>query len=139
MEWRSCGQEHLIYHNFGEWTATDGPTAMGDWLTVLEPAIADLSETSEEWWGELTQAVQVWYAEHMKLSPLERTGHKPVPSLHLQQRRWQRLERRVASMLLKAVPDNQKEELGSIRHHGTPTDPLSTWRNWGEGGNPQEP
>ena len=94
-----------------EWSSTEGPIAMGDWLTLLEPAVADLSETAEEWWQELTAAVQHWYAHHMTLSPLERTNHRPVAPQHLQQRRWQRLERRVASMLLKSIPESQKEEL----------------------------
>eukprot|EP00435_Cladocopium_sp_Y103_P038530 s827_g10.t1 len=95
----------------GEWSSTEGPIMMGDWLTMLEPAIADLSESSEEWWSELIKAVQSWYGDHMKLSPLERTSHRPVPPVQLQQKKWQRLERRVASMLLKAVPESQKEEL----------------------------
>ena len=101
-----------------EWTPTEGPIAMGDWLTLLEPAMADLSESSEEWWSELMQAVQSWYSEHVLLSPLERAGHKPVPPPHLQQRKWQRLERRVASMLLKAIPEAQKEELVAGKNLG---------------------
>ena len=94
-----------------DWSPGEGPIAMGDWLTMLEPAIADLSESSEEWWSQLMTAVKTWYAEHVLLSPLERTAHRPVPPAQLQQRKWQRLERRVASMLLKAVPEAQKEEL----------------------------
>ena len=47
----------------------------------------------------------------MLLSPLERAGHRPVAPEELQQKRWQRLERRVASLLLKAIPTSQKEEL----------------------------
>ena len=82
---------------------------MGGPIAMLEPAIADLSETLEEWWSELSQAVQAWYGEQMKLSPLECTGHKPVPSIFNNDNGspWSR----VASMLLKAVPDDQKEEL----------------------------
>ena len=41
-----------------EWSAAEGPIAMGDWLTTLGPAIADLSETSEEWREALMDEVQ---------------------------------------------------------------------------------
>ena len=51
----------------------------------------------------------------MQLSPLERLqqGREPPPSLV--QEKWQRLERRVAAMMLQAVPEQVREELVSSR------------------------
>ena len=92
-----------------DWTAAEGPIMMGDWLTLLEPAMADMSSTSEEWWTLMMASVQTWYNQRMLLSAVERASHTPVAPPELQQRRWQRLERRVASLLLKAIPDAQKE------------------------------
>ena len=87
-------------------------------IALLEPAIGDLSDTAEEWWSEVMAAVQRWYSDHMLMSPLERTAHRPTTPGHLQQKRWQRLERRVASMLIKAIPDTQKEELVASKSLG---------------------
>ena len=84
---------------------------MGDWLALLEPAISDLSTTSEVWWGEMVAQVQQWYQDHIKMAPLERAAHEPQAPMTLQIKKWQRLERRVASMLLAAVPEQQREEL----------------------------
>ena len=98
-----------------EWDPVDGPLKMGDWMAMLEPAVADLTATSEIWWKEMVKEVGIWYQDRLKLAPLERAAHLPVPPDSLIQRRWQRLERRVASMLLKSVPEQQKTELVSTK------------------------
>ena len=98
-----------------EWDPVDGPLKMGDWMAMLEPAIADLTATSEIWWKEIVKEVGIWYQDHLKLAPLERAAHLPIPPDSLVQRRWQRLERRVASMLLKSVPEQQRTELVSTK------------------------
>ena len=94
-----------------EWDSQEGPLKMGDWLALLEPAISDLSTTSEVWWGEMVKQVQQWYQDHIKMAPLERAAHGPQAPMTLQVKKWQRLERRVASMLLSAVPEQRREEL----------------------------
>ena len=33
-----------------EWTSTSGPVDLSDWLCVIEPLMADLSNSSSEWW-----------------------------------------------------------------------------------------
>ena len=35
-----------------EWTPQDAPLRMGDWLALLEPVVADMSTSSEEWWRD---------------------------------------------------------------------------------------
>ena len=94
-----------------EWHPQEAPLRMGDWVTLLEPLIADMSATSEEWWQVMMREVNAWYLHHLSLSPLDRTGHLPETPLALQERRWRRLEKRVAGLLLKAIPDAQREEM----------------------------
>ena len=94
-----------------EWDSHEGPLRMGDWMALFEPAISDLSNTSELWWSEMVREVQEWYQAHIKMAPLDRAAHEPSAPPSLQLRQWQRLERRVASMLLAAVPEQQREEL----------------------------
>ena len=97
------------------WSASQGPLQLGDWLLMVEPIVADLSATSEEWWRRMTRASEAWYNHHMSLAPLERLKHEAAVPREVSEERWQRLERRMASMMLQAVPEVVKEELVSSR------------------------
>ena len=97
------------------WTPNQGPLQLNDWLLTLEPVIADLTTTSEEWWSKMVKAAEDWYQRHMALAPLDRLAHDPLPPQDLKEDRWQRLERRMSSMMLQAVPPHVKEELVSGR------------------------
>ena len=94
-----------------EWDSQERPLKMGDWMALLEPAVSDLSNSSELWWTEMVREVQLWYQQHLQMAPLDRAAHDMVAPQALQMKKWQRLERRMASMLLAAVPDQQREEL----------------------------
>ena len=59
--------------------------------------------------------VQAWYQAHMLLSPLEWLQHGHEVPTTLNQTRWQRIERRMSTMILQAVPDQIRDELVSSR------------------------
>ena len=99
----------------GEWDPAEAPLRMGDWLALLEPAMADLSTSSETWWQTMMEEVTEWYQRHIKMPPLERAAHEPVIPDSLMKKQWQRLERRVASLLLRSIPEQQREELVSSK------------------------
>ena len=94
-----------------EWDAQEAPLKMGDWVTVLGPLVADMSDTADEWWALMLREVNSWYQEYLALSPLDRAGHLPEPPTTLKNPRWRRLERRVAGLMVKALPDAQREEM----------------------------
>ena len=98
-----------------EWTPQDAPLRMGDWLALLEPVVADMSTSSEEWWRSMMEEVDRWYSAHMLLSPLARVAHRVDQPAALQERKWQRLEKRMSSLLMMAVPELQREELISAK------------------------
>ena len=98
-----------------EWSASSGPVDLSDWLCVVEPLMADLSNSSAEWWTVLTKEAQAWYEAHLRLQPLDRVSHEPNASSTLAQRKWVRLERRASSMLLLSVPKTLREELISTK------------------------
>ena len=95
-----------------------GPLQLGDWLLMIEPVAADMSTTSQEWWSEMTKAVEAWYQQHMSMNPLDRISHEVKPPPQLVQDRWQRLERRMSTMLLQAVPEGVRDELVAGRKVG---------------------
>ena len=98
--------------------ATQGPLQLGDWLLMVEPVAADMSTTSQEWWASMTKEVEMWYHHHMSLNPLDRIAHDAVAPQKLCQERWQRLERRMSTMLLQEVPEHVREELVAGRKVG---------------------
>ena len=89
------------------------PLQFGDWLSVIDSLMGDLSYSSKEWWDLIRQSVDQCYAEWLNTGPLERFRLKPQPDDRI--RLWPRTERRALSMLLGAVPDTIKEEIISAR------------------------
>eukprot|EP00434_Breviolum_minutum_P026407 symbB.v1.2.023347.t1/scaffold2131.1/size88260/2 len=89
------------------------PLQFGDWLSVIDSLMGDLSYSSKEWWDLIRQSVDQCYAEWLNTGPLERFRLKPQPDDRI--RLWPRTERRALSMLLGAVPDTIKEEIISSR------------------------
>ena len=88
--------------------------------------------------------MESWYHRHLSLTPLDRIQHEPVPPKHLQQERWQRLERRIASMILQAVPEGVRDEpisagpFAGFQHHHIPALLVLPRRRDGETGVVQE-
>ena len=97
------------------WSSNQSPLQLSDWLLLIEPVVSDLTATAETWWKTLLKEAEGWYQSHMKMSPLERLqhGHGTPPSLT--QEKWQRLERRMSTMMLQAMPEQVREELVSTR------------------------
>ena len=83
------------------WSSTTGPV--------------DLTATSGEWWSCLITECQTWYSRHLQLQPLDRVAHEPMPSGALTVSKWVRLERRASTLLLMAIPSDQREELISAK------------------------
>jgi hypothetical protein len=80
----------------------------GDWLSIIDSLMGDLSYSSGDWWALARGAV-----ERLRLRP------QVDPKVQL----WPRTERRAGSMLLGAIPDPIKEEILSARR--LTTDQLS--------------
>ena len=97
------------------WSSTTGPVDLSDWLVLIEPIMSDLTATSGEWWCGLMAECQSWYSKHIQLQPLDRVAHEPSPSSTLTTSKWLRLERRASTLLLMAVPPDQREELISAK------------------------
>lgn len=99
--------------SFPEWNGDTAPIDFNDWLLQLEVVMADLTPTSEEWWERCVAEARSWYAQHTRMSPLQRLTHPVTPSKELATKRWSRLEKRGASLLMAALPTQLKEEVVS--------------------------
>ena len=98
-----------------DWSPETAPIDYGDWIVCLHTYMSDLSTTSEEWWNQTLQVAKDWYGQHMKLTPIQRLTHSPEVTPELKARKWGRLERRAASLLMSALPEQLKEEVVSSK------------------------
>ena len=55
-----------------ELSADTGPIDLQDWLTMVGPVMADLSDTSQEWWELMLRHTKKWYDKYMTEPPLQR-------------------------------------------------------------------
>ena len=92
--------------------------AFSDWLHNVKPALGDVSDSSEELWSLILIESTKWYTNYLKLDPLGRLAFKPVPTGDLAQPKWQRVSRRMETMILGAMPSQVKEEISSARVEG---------------------
>ena len=96
----------------------DACLAFSDWLHNARPALGDVSDNSEELWSMVVVEATAWYNAYVRLDPLGRLTSKPEASAELGQARWQRLSRRIETMILQATPPSVKEEISSARVSG---------------------
>ena len=57
-----------------------GSIDSADWLTMVEPAMTDLSDSSGEWWELVVSEARSWYKQYIKLRPIQRAASKIEPS-----------------------------------------------------------
>ncbi|CAE6949120.1 GIP [Symbiodinium sp. CCMP2592] len=81
-----------------------------DWLYVAEQIIGSLSDSSTRWFADTLKCAKEAYAKHQLATPMERLSISPTIPPELAEARWSRLERKVMTMLLTAMPQAIKED-----------------------------
>ncbi|CAE7596714.1 unnamed protein product [Symbiodinium sp. CCMP2456] len=100
---------------------SSGPEAclsFADWIHSSRPALADVSDSSEELWSTVLQEAGLWYSNYLKLDPMSKLTSRPLPSATLTQPKWARVSRRIETMLLNAAPTAIRDEISSARVSG---------------------
>ena len=96
-----------------------------DWLHTVQPALADVSDSSAELWAQLRVEASTWYIRQTFCCLL-----LAAPSAVVLQQKWSRARRRIEAMIIAACPEVVKEELSSSRTRGV----LSCCAHSGQGG-----
>ncbi|OLP84473.1 Transposon Ty1-NL2 Gag-Pol polyprotein [Symbiodinium microadriaticum] len=81
-----------------------------DWLYVAEQTIGSLSDSATVWFQMTLRCSKEAYQRHQVASPLDRLSILPELPPELKEGKWSRLERKVMSMLLTAMPKAIKED-----------------------------
>ncbi|CAE7349611.1 unnamed protein product, partial [Symbiodinium sp. CCMP2456] len=90
-----------------------------DFLYLAEQQIGSLASGAREWWSRTLAVAQESYAEYQSMSPMRRLTVKPTLTSELRDERYRKLERKVAALLLAALPKLVREEMIAYRVQGT--------------------
>ena len=91
----------------------------GDWLHCLEHSMGDISSGSSEWWQSVQDDAKIFYDGYQAADQLGRLTITPVASDDTKDVKWSRVDRRAASMLMGAVPDEVRRDLIAMRARTT--------------------
>ena len=93
-----------------ELTSDEGSLLYQDWLVVIGGLVGDVSDTAE-WWRQVLDAADTAYGVWISSSPLDRLKVEPIVPAELLQGRWARVNFRICSILLAAVPESIKADI----------------------------
>ena len=90
---------------------------VGDWLHGLSGPMGDLTDGSSVWWGEVMKSLDDYYKEFVTATTVRKTQLRSEDYARplLQDPKWLRVDRRAATMLLQAAPENIRSELMANR------------------------
>ncbi|CAE7242183.1 unnamed protein product, partial [Symbiodinium sp. CCMP2456] len=88
----------------------DAAVEFNDWMYVTEQMLGALTDNASAWFGQCLQCAREAYVKYQNASALERLSINPDLTDSLKDPKWFRLERRVLSLLLAAMPKAVKED-----------------------------
>ena len=91
------------------------PVEVQDWPQLLQAPMADLSDSSHEWWGKIQEIATEGYRQWAQATPMERLAMRPPRDKSLEEGKYARLNSRAASMLLSALDESIRADLVSRR------------------------
>ena len=115
----ALGKHVMSLPTLADYTPSN-PTALGDWIAMIEPMLSSLTDTGRVWWQCVYSKAYQAYAKWLSVSPLERLGIKAeLEGLKVVQTVHVLLEQRAVSLLLQAIPERLKTEIVSTRMLGS--------------------
>ena len=86
----------------------------GDWLTQVQPLIADVSGAASAWWSKVVEKTTEQYHKWLSATPLDKLKVNPPDHSELA-RNHERLAQRVGVMLMQTLPTGLRQELVASR------------------------
>ncbi|CAE7402512.1 unnamed protein product, partial [Symbiodinium microadriaticum] len=88
----------------------DTGVEFSDWLYVAEQTIAAMSDSASLWYEKTLACVREAYSRYQVASPLERLTIGPRIAPELLEPKWVRLDRKVMTLILAAMPKTVRED-----------------------------
>ncbi|CAE7421178.1 RE1 [Symbiodinium sp. CCMP2592] len=94
---------------------------VADWLHGLSGPMGDLTDGSAQWWAQVVSSLESYYHDYINATAVKKLQMRAddYASSMLKEARWLRVDKRVASMLLQAVPDAIRTEILANRLQST--------------------
>ncbi|CAE7577689.1 RE1 [Symbiodinium sp. CCMP2456] len=88
----------------------DAAVEFNDWMYITEQQLGALTDNASSWFSKCLSCAREAYVRYQGASALERLSVTPVLTEDLKGEKWFRLERRVLSLLLAAMPKAVRED-----------------------------
>ena len=88
----------------------DAAVEFNDWLYITEQQLGALTDNASSWFAKCLACAREAYVRYQGASALERLSVTPTMTEELKDAKWFRLERRVLSLLLAAMPKAVRED-----------------------------
>eukprot|EP00439_Symbiodinium_sp_Y106_P070347 s1173_g12.t1 len=96
-------------------TPESGAIDFQDWLYLVEQQVGSLASGASMWWTAMLEAAMKAYGKYQAATPTQRlTVASELPS-EWEDPKYSKLEKRVAAMLVGALPQPMKEEMVAYR------------------------
>ena len=96
-------------------TAESGAIDFQDWLYLVEQQVGSLAAGASTWWAGMLEAAMQAYSSYQAATPIQRLTIKAELPFEWEDEKYSKLEKRVAALLLGALPQQMKEEMVSYR------------------------
>ena len=94
---------------------------VGDWLHGLSGPMGDLTDGSAQWWAQVLVSLEAYYKDYVNATAVRKLHLKAddYAQAMLKEAKWLRVDKRAASMLLQAIPENIRVEILANRLQST--------------------
>ena len=114
---------------------SQGAVLAGDWIVAITPSMIQLSASAQEWWTANVRDARAHYVRWLEKTPQERLK---IRAEHLPKRwltgKFVLVEQRGISLLMKALPENFRDQLVSRRLLHTSAILFQIYCKWQPGG-----
>ena len=88
----------------------DGGVEFQDWVYMTEQMVGSLTDKAGTWYMATLACAKEAFMKYQAATPLMRLNIAPVIPVELKARLWERLDRRVLTLILAAMPRQAKED-----------------------------
>ncbi|CAE7711468.1 GIP [Symbiodinium sp. CCMP2592] len=96
-------------------SAESGAIDFQDWLYLVEQQVGSLASGASSWWSGLLAAAMKAYGVYQASTPIQRLTVKAELPPELDDPKYLKLEKRVAALLVAALPQAMRDEMVSYR------------------------
>ena len=101
-----------------DYSPENGAMDFQDYLYLVEQMVGSLASGAGDWWKQALQVAQEAYDKYQKLSPIKRLSVAPLVPDDLRELKYNKLEKKVSTMILASLPRSVKEEIVAYRVQG---------------------